>query len=153
MTKLIRIMMLAILAVGFTTVASAQERATLDQAKAMVKKARAYLDKVGPEKAYAEFSNPKGQFVDREIYIYVYDKNLNNLAHGGNQRLIGKNLADLRDTDGVYVNKGLLEVAQKGGGTFKFKFLNPATHAIEVKTGYAEMDGDVMIGSGVYAAQ
>jgi cytochrome c len=153
MTKLIRTMMLAIFAVGFVTTACAQERATLEQAKAMVKKARAYIQKVGPEKAYAEISNPKGQFVDREIYIYVYDKNLNNLAHGGNQRLIGKNLADLRDTDGVYLNKGLLEVAQKGGGTFKFRFLNPATKTIEVKTGYAEMEGDVMVGSGVYAAQ
>ena len=153
MNKLIRTLMLAMLAVGFTGAACAQDRATIDQAKAMVKKARAYMQKVGAEKAYAEISNPKGQFVDREIYIYVYDKSLNNLAHGGNQKLIGKNLADLRDTDGVYLNKGLLEVAQKGGGTFKFKFLNPATKTIEVKTGYAEMEGDVMVGSGVYAAQ
>jgi signal transduction histidine kinase len=153
MTKLIRAMLLAILAVGFTAAASAQQRATLDEAKAMVKKARAYIREVGAEKAYAEISNPKGRFVDRELYIYVYDKSLNNLAHGGNQRLVGKNLADLRDTDGVYINKGLLEAAQKGGGVFKFKFLNPATKTIEVKTGYAEMEGDVMVGSGVYAPQ
>ena len=153
MTKLIKTLLATVLALGFMTAGYAQERATLDQAKAMVKKARAYIKQVGPEKAYAEISNPKGQFVDREIYIYVYDKQLNNLAHGGNQKLIGKNLADLRDTDGVYLNKGLLEVAQKGGGTFKFKFLNPATKTIEVKTGYAEMEGDVMVGSGVYAAQ
>jgi cytochrome c len=153
MTKLIRAVLLAMLAVGFVGTASAEERATLEQAKAMVKKARAYIREVGAEKAYAEISNPKGRFVDREIYIYVYDKSLNNLAHGGNQRLIGKNLADLRDTDGVYINKGLLDVAQKGGGTFKFRFLNPANKVIEVKTGYAEMEGDVMVGSGIYAAQ
>lgn len=153
MKNLIRATLLAALAVGFVAPAAAEERATLDQAKAMVKKARAYIREVGAEKAYAEISNPKGRFVDREIYVYVYDKNLNNLAHGGNQRLIGKNLADLRDTDGVYVNKGLLEAAQKGGGTFRFKFLNPATKTIEVKTGYAEMEGDVMVGSGVYAPQ
>jgi cytochrome c len=153
MKHLIRNIMLAALAAGFMSTGFAQERATIDQAKAMVKKARAYIKEVGAEKAYAEISNPKGRFVDREIYIYVYDKSLNNLAHGGNQKLIGKNLADLRDTDGVYLNKGLLDVAQKGGGTFKFKFLNPANKMIEVKTGYAEMEGDVMVGSGVYAAQ
>jgi cytochrome c len=153
MRKLIKAILLATLAAGFMASAGAETRATLDEAKAMVKKARAYIREVGTEKAYAEISNPKGRFVDRELYIYVYDKSLNNLAHGGNQRLIGKNLADLRDTDGVYINKGLLEVAQKGGGTFKFKFLNPATKAIEVKTGYAEMEGDVMVGSGVYTAQ
>ena len=153
MTKLIRAMMLAMLAIGFVATASAESRASLDEAKAMVKKARAHIREVGAEKAYAEISNPKGRFVDRELYIYVYDKSLNNLAHGGNQRLIGKNLNELRDTDGVYINRGLLEVAQKGGGTFKFKFLNPATKTIEVKTGYAEMEGEVMVGSGVYAAQ
>jgi cytochrome c len=151
MTKSIKAMLLAILAAGFMAGAAAEPRASLDEAKNLVKKARAYIREVGPEKAYAEISNPKGRFVDRELYIYVYDKSLNNLAHGGNQRLIGKNLADLRDTDGVLINKGLLEVAQKGGGTFKFKFLNPATKTIEVKTGYAEMEGDVMVGSGVYA--
>jgi signal transduction histidine kinase len=151
MKSLFKGMLLALLATGFVATAAAEERATLDQAQALVKKARAYIREVGPEKAYAEISNPKGRFVDRELYIYVYDKQLNNLAHGGNQKLIGKNLADLRDTDGVYVNKGLLEVAQKGGGTFKFKFLNPATKTIEVKTGYAEMEGEVMVGSGIYA--
>ncbi|HEX2546408.1 MAG TPA: cache domain-containing protein [Ramlibacter sp.] len=153
MTKWIKGALLALAAVGFMAGAQAQTRASLDEARAMVKKARAYIREVGPEKAYAEISNPKGRFVDRELYIYVYDKNLNNLAHGGNQKLVGKNLADLRDTDGVQINKGLLEAAQKGGGTFKFKFLNPATKSIEVKTGYAEMEGDVMVGSGVYAAQ
>jgi cytochrome c len=153
MTKLIRAILVALLAVGFAATSQAQGRASLDEAKAMVKKARAHIREVGADKAYAEISNPKGRFVDRELYIYVYDKGLTNLAHGGNQKLIGKNLADLRDTDGVYINKGLLEAAQKGGGTFKFKFLNPATKTIEVKTGYAEMEGDVMVGSGVYAAQ
>lgn len=151
MTHWIKALLLATLAMGFMTTASAQQRATLDEAKALVKKARAYIREVGPEKAYAEISNPKGRFVDRELYIYVYDGKLNNLAHGGNPRLVGKNLADLRDTDGVYVNRGLLEAAQKGGGTFKFKFLNPATKSIEAKTGYAEMEGDVMVGSGIYA--
>ena len=152
MTKHLRTVLLALLAVGFTGAASAGQP-TLDEAKAMVKKARAYIREVGPDKAYAEISNPKGRFVDGEVYVYVYDKNLVNLAHGGNQKLIGKELADLRDTDGVYVNRGLLAAAQKGGGTFKFKFLNPASHKIELKTGYAEMEGDVMVGSGVYEPQ
>lgn len=145
--------MMALAALLITSTASAAaERATLEEAKAMVKKAREYIRKNGREKAFAEIDKRDGMFVDREIYIYVYDKDLKNLAHGGNQRLIGKNLAEMRDPDGKFVNKGLLEAAQKGGATFTFKFLNPATNKIETKTGYAEMEGDIMVGSGVYTS-
>jgi cytochrome c len=149
-------MMLAVTSIVFTAAplpVAAAERTTLEDAKALVKKAREYLRKNGREKAFAEFDKRDGLFVDRDLYIYVYDKNLKNLAHGGNAKLIGKDLADMRDPDGLYVNKGLLEAAQKGGGTFKFKFFNPASGKIEVKTGYAEMEGDLMVGSGVYVAQ
>jgi signal transduction histidine kinase len=145
--------MMAIAAIMITSpVYAASDRATLEEAKAMVKKAREYIRKNGREKAFAEIDKRDGMFVDRDIYIYVYDKSLKNLAHGGNSRLIGKNLAEMRDPDGKYVNKGLLEAAEKGGGTFTFKFLNPATNRIETKTGYAEMEGDLMVGSGVYTA-
>jgi cytochrome c len=150
MKKLVRSALFALLAVGFNAAAFAAERGNLDDAIAMVKKAKAYIKANGNEKAYTEISNPKGQFVDRDIYIYVYDKNLKNLAHGGNQRLIGKDLGEMKDVDGKYFNRGLLEAAQKGGGTYTFKFLNPATKDIEQKTGYAEMAGDVMVGSGAY---
>jgi cytochrome c len=150
MKKLFKSIILGLLAASLSAPTFANERGTLNDAIAMVKKAKAYLLANGNEKAYAEFSNPKGQFVDRDIYIYVYDKNLKNLAHGGNQRLIGKELGEMKDVDGKYFNRGLLEAAQKGGGTYSFKFLNPANKEIEQKTGYAEMVGDVMVGSGAY---
>lgn len=146
--------LLAVTAGAFiSTGAFAQERGTLDDAKAMVQKAKAFIKENGNEKAYAAISDPKGAFVKGDIYVYVYDKSGKNLAHGGNQRLIGKDLIDLKDPEGTFVNRGLLDVAQKGGGTFTFKFMNPATKAIESKTGYAEMVGDVMVGSGAYAAK
>ncbi len=150
MRRLVAATLSIVAALVIATPALAGERGTLEEAKAMVKKARAYIRAHGREKAFAEISNRNGQFVKGDIYVYVYDKNLKNLAHGGNPRLIGKDLADLRDPDGKYVNRGLLEAAMKGGGTFTFKFLNPATNQIETKIGYAEMEGDLMVGSGVY---
>jgi len=150
--KTIAVMMMAAAAFLSTTgdAIAQSSRANLEEAKVLVKKAREYIRKNGQEKAFAEINKRDGMFVDRDMYIYVYDKNLKNLAHGGNSKLIGKDLADLRDPDGKYVNKGLLDVAQKGGGTYTFKFFNPASGKIEEKIGYAEMEGDVMVGSGVY---
>lgn len=153
MKRIATISMMALAALVMTASSyAASSHATLEEAKAMVKKAREYIRKNGREKAFAEIDRRDGMFVDRDIYIYVYDKSLKNLAHGGNARLIGKNLAEMRDPDGRYVNKGLLEAAEKGGGTYTFKFLNPANNRIETKTGYAEMEGDIMVGSGVYTS-
>jgi signal transduction histidine kinase len=151
--KRFKAMMLAILAMGLCATAVAAERGSLDDAKAMVKKARAYIREQGADKAFAEISDQKGKFIDRDIYVFVYDKAGVSLAHGGNPKLVGKNLVDLRDTDGVYFIKGMLDVAQKGPGTLKYRWVNPVTKAVEPKVGYVEMEGNVMVGSGVYAGQ
>jgi signal transduction histidine kinase len=145
--------LMAAMAIVVAAPAAAAQRATLEEAKVLVKKAREYIRKNGREKAFAEIDKRDGMFVDRELYIYVYDKNLKNLAHGGNPKLIGKDLSQLRDPDGNFVNQGLLKAAMNGGGTYTFKFLNPNNGKIEKKTGYAEMEGDIMVGSGVYAEQ
>lgn len=153
MKKLLAMSLMAVMAIVVAAPAAAAQRATLEEAKALVKKAREYIRKNGRDKAFAEIDKRDGMFVDRELYIYVYDKNLKNLAHGGNPKLIGKDLSQLRDPDGNFVNQGLLKAAMNGGGTYTFKFLNPNNGKIEKKTGYAEMEGDIMVGSGVYAEQ
>lgn len=149
MNQLMRAVLFGIV-VGVAQVAGAADRATLEEAKAMVRKARAYIREVGPEKAFAEISNPRGRFVDRELYVFVNDRKGVNLAHGGNPRLIGKDLMELRDTDGVYMTRQFFVVAAKGGGTVDYKFLNPATKTIEAKTAYVEMEGDYLVGSGIF---
>lgn len=153
MKRLLAMSLMAVMAIVVAAPAAAAQRATLEEAKALVKKAREYIRKNGRDKAFAEIDKRDGMFVDRELYIYVYDKNLKNLAHGGNPKLIGKDLSQLRDPDGNFVNQGLLKAAMNGGGTYTFKFLNPNNGKIEKKTGYAEMEGDIMVGSGVYAEQ
>jgi len=42
---------------------------TKDEAVAMVKKAVGTIKNEGPDKAYAEIDDPKGPFVNRDLYI------------------------------------------------------------------------------------
>jgi len=122
-----------------------------DEAKALVKKAAAFLKENGNEKAFAEISNQHGKFVKGELYVFVFDPKGVMLAHGANAKLIGKNLYDLKDPDGTYITRDILNVAKKGGGwTPKYKFTNPTSKKIETKTTYAELVGDLTIGCGVY---
>ena len=79
---------------GFSVLIAA-EKGTTAEAESMVKKAVAYYKANGKDKSFAEFSNPKGQFVDRDLYIFVYDLTGKCVAHGANQKMIGIDLISL----------------------------------------------------------
>jgi cytochrome c len=132
----------------------ASEKGTADEAVALVKKAAAYLSANGKEKAFAEFNNPAGQFVNKDLYVFVYSMNGDgiNLAHGANSKMIGKNLLELKDVDGIYIVKEFYKTAngKSGKGWVDYKWSNPVTKAFEAKTSYIEKVGDVMIGCGIY---
>jgi cytochrome c len=129
----------------------AAENGTAAEAQAMVKKAADYMKANGKEKAFAEFSNPKGQFKDRDLYIMVYDMNGVNMAHGANPKLIGKSLIDLKDADGTQIIRSFIDVGKtKGKGWVDYKWPNPVSKAIEAKSTYIEKHEDVLIGSGIY---
>jgi hypothetical protein len=121
------------------------------EAKALVKKAVDYMKANGKEKAFAEFSNPKGKFVNGDLYIFVYDMNGKCVAHGFNQKMIGKDLKEMKDPDGKFYVKERIEIAKtKGSGWQDYKFTNPTSKKLESKTAYIEKYEDVIVGCGAY---
>lgn len=148
MKKFVSLMVVGMVMLWALGVACAGDK---DDAKALVKKAAAFLKENGKEKAFAEISNPHGKFVKGELYVFVFDPKGVMLAHGANAKLIGKNLYDLKDPDGVYFTRDILAVAKKGGGwTPKYKFTNPATKKIANKVTYGEPVGELTVACGVY---
>jgi signal transduction histidine kinase len=135
----------------FAGVVFAAENAKPAEAEALVKKAIAYVEANGKDKAFAEFDNQNGQFVKGELYLYVYDMNGKCLAHGANKQMIGLNLIGAKDPDGKQFISELVEMAKTNGkGWVDFKFMNPVTKQVQAKSGYVEKYNDIMIGSGVY---
>jgi signal transduction histidine kinase len=131
--------------------AFAAEKGTPAEAEAMVKKAVAYIKANGKDKAFAEFSNPKGKFIDRDLYIFVNDLNGVSLAHGFNPKMIGKSLIDMKDADGKpYVRERIEMIKAKGKGWQDYKFTNPLTKRIENKTTYNERVDDYIVSCGAY---
>ncbi len=121
------------------------------QAKAMVEKAIAYYKANGRDGSLAEISNSKGRFVKDDLYVFVYDMKGKCVAHGFNQKLVGIDLADMRDPDGTYYVKERIEIVKaKGKGWQDYKFSNPVTKKIEHKTAYVEKAGDLIFGCGAY---
>ena len=124
---------------------------TKEEATAMVKKAVSLIKANGNDKAFAEFNNPKGPFVDRDLYIAVYDMTGKCLSHGANPKMIGRDLIDNKDVDGKEFVKERVEMMKKQpSGWQEYKFRNPTTNQIEPKLMYIERVNDLIVGCGIY---
>ena len=126
--------------------------ATKDEAIAMVKKGIAFIKANGGEKGYAEVSNKTGQFKDRDLYLVVYGLDGKCLAHGANEKQIGKELIDLTDVDGKYFIKDRVGLARSKPAGFwqEYKFTNPVSKKVEPKAMYCEKLGETAVCGGVY---
>src|SRR5512145_424786 len=98
--KKVLALVMAVLFVASVGVATAQDKGTAAEAQAMVKKAVAYMKEVGKEKALAEFNNPKGMFISKDLYVWATGMDGTNLSHPYTPALIGKNMYNLKDADG-----------------------------------------------------
>jgi cytochrome c len=131
--------------------AQAETKRTPDEASALVKKAVAFYKANGKAKALAEYNNPKGQFVDKDLYIFAIDMSGTTLANGVNPKLIGKNTLELKDASGKAFIKEFLELGKtKGSGWVDYMWNNPNSQKMEAKTSYVEKVDDIILGCGIY---
>jgi cytochrome c len=153
MSKHIRHLAIATLAAfSFSAHVAAKEgNATADEASSMVKKGVAFIKANGKEKGYAEVSKKGSQFSDRDLYLVVYGLDGTVHAHGANEKMIGKNLIELKDVDGKAFVKERVELAQSKGTFWQdYKFTNPLTKKIEPKSMYCEKLDDAVVCGGIY---
>jgi signal transduction histidine kinase len=147
----IRHLVAAGLSAAIATATHADNNATPAEATAMVKKGIAFIKKEGRDKGYAEISNKSGQFTDRDLYLVVYGLDGVVRAHGANEKMIGKNLIELKDVDGKPFVKERVELAQSKGTFWQdYKFTNPVSKKIEPKQMYCEKLEDAVVCGGVY---
>ena len=149
MKSLVLAAALAAAALGST--AALASNATADEATAMVKKGVAFIKANGADKGYAEVTSKTSQFKDRDLYLVVYGLDGVVRAHGANEKMVGKNLIELKDVDGKPFVKERVELA-KAKGTFwqDYKFTNPVSKKIETKSMYCEKLDDTVVCGGVY---
>jgi signal transduction histidine kinase len=132
---------LAALALSLSAPAFAQERATTKEAERMVHSAIAFQQKEGKEKAYAAFSDPKGVFSYRDLYIGVVSLDGHMLVNPHNKARIGKRFLDMPQE--AFAQK-FKQVIQQGKGWVEWEYVNPVNGKVEPKVAYAEViDGAI----------
>ncbi|HLO76671.1 MAG TPA: cache domain-containing protein [Magnetospirillum sp.] len=146
---LMRSVMLAVFFTGLAaTAASAVEYGSRDEAKAMAENAAKFFAANGQDKSFAAINDGTDGFKDRDLYVFVYDDTGTCVAHGANKALIGKNLLEIRDSDGKALIREI--VAVKTTAWVDFKWQNPQTKAIEQKHAYVVRSGPYTFGVGAY---
>jgi cytochrome c len=125
---------------------------TKEDAIAMVKRVQDKFRKDGPEATFAAVTDKTTrEFHDRDLYPFIYDLSGTIVASGGHTALIGKNLATLKDANGRYFVREMFEVAQgSDSGWVNYKFPNPFTGAVQLKSTYVEQMGNYLVGVGIW---
>jgi cytochrome c len=135
----------------FACAAAAADGAGKDDAVAMVKKATAFIREQGPDKAYPEITNKAGRFIDRDLYVVVYQLDGKVLAHGSNEKFVGKDMIEAQDVDGKLYVKERVELASKQSSFWQdYKFVNPVSKKVEPKQMYCEKLDNTAVCAGIY---
>ena len=134
-----------------TSAQAADGGATPEQAVAMVKKGVAYIKANGKQKGYAEITSKAGQFRHEDLYLVVYGLDGVVHAHGANEKMVGRNLIELKDVDGKAFVKERVELGKSKPSFWQdYKFTNPENKKVEPKSMYCERLEETVVCGGIY---
>jgi signal transduction histidine kinase len=142
-------------AVALTTrTAHAAEPATPEQAKALAERAAAHFKDVGPDKAIADFNDGSAGYVDRELFVVVYDPDHKIKGSYGIPALRDKDATLLKDVEGREFGKDIIALAKtQGSGWVEYRMTNPATHKVALKKSWViGLSGDYILFVGAFGS-
>jgi cytochrome c len=144
-----RVLTFGAVALAVAVGAVAGEKGTPAEAKAMLDKAVAKVEKDGAEKAVAAFNDPAGGFRDRDLYVFCMDSSHKIVAHP-EASMRGTDVATLKDSKGKPFGQDMIAAAKKGGGSVEYMWKNPVSGKEEEKVSYLKKAGDLNCGVGAY---
>jgi len=143
------VLFLALAAAAF---ASDPIHGTIDEAKAMLLKAIAHYQSAGRKQALADFTAKKPPFEDRDLYVVCIDADHRLIANGAFPEAVGTSGDTLVDVDGKGVATAAWEVVRsKGENAVRYRWINPRTRNLELKTAFFAKVGDDVCGVGGYS--
>lgn len=107
--------------------------------------------------AFPSFRDPRGRFMAKDAYIFVIDPTGIDLVNPAFPNLEGRNILDVKDTEGKNPIREMLKLAQeKGSGWVNYMWPKPGESVSTQKSAYIRKTkvGDkwLVVGCGVYLA-
>ncbi len=148
------LMVLAGMMLSFTLAADEQAaeepRGTAEEAQALVAKAIAYYDDTNAETAFAAFNNREGEFVDHDLYIFVYGPDRTIVSHGADVNLIGTPVDTLIDISGKPFGAAIQDEATEDGVWVDYTWYNPVDRELHPKSSWIVLHDGFRFGAGIY---
>lgn len=123
------------------------------EVKELVIQANEYCENNGLDECIKVFNNKDPRFTKGELYIFVSKFSGDTLAHGGNTKLVGKNLLNVKSPSGIYPTLEFVKIATgSGSGWVEYKWSHPISKNIADKKAFITRfkNEDIFIGSGYY---
>ncbi len=123
-----------------------------DEARQMVFDAMVQIGKLGMHQAISLFQNPKGPFIYKDLYIFIFDRQGIYAACGANLEVVGSHLRTLvGDASEQLVSDAWARCDEQGGGWISYSMPNPLTGRMQNKVSYiVPIDQEYLIGCGCY---
>lgn len=126
------------------------QHGTAEEAQALVAKAIAYYDDTNMETAFAAFNNREGEFVDRDLYIFVYGPERTVVSHGADVKLIGTPVDTLFDIHGKPFGTAIMDSATEEGVWTDYTWFNPVNRELHAKSSWIVRHDGYVFGAGIY---
>ena len=121
-----------------------------DEALQMVKRAQAHVEQCGREAAFADFHKADAGFIDRDLYVFCFDRQGNYVVCGAKPSNVGEHYAVTPGLDAHFMSN-IWKAADAGGGWVTYEVINPLTKAVMPKESYVvALDHHTLLGCGVY---
>ena len=126
-------------------------QASADEAHAMVVRALGHIGAVGREQAFADFHDAAGPFIDRDLYVFVVDRNGLFTVFGANPQLVGQPASAIPGLEPTTFLERAWAAADSGGGWIQYEVQSPGTRVVAAKESFILPLGQAeLIGCGAY---
>jgi len=125
---------------------------TADQARQLVFDAMAHIRNVGYAQAVRDFHDPQAGFIDRDMYIFIFDRAGFYIVHGSMPEKDGSDLRVIAGLDAQKLVDDAWDVCDRErGGWVNYTITNPVTRDVQAKASYVvPLDEDRLLGCGCY---
>jgi signal transduction histidine kinase len=122
-----------------------------EEAIALVERAIAHRRRSASRDGFLrDLTDTAQRFFDRDMYVFVLDRNGAYLAFGGNAAKVGTRVQDIAGIDGQGLLDSIFLQASREPGWVEYDISNPATGRVQTKMSYVAIVDDLALGCGVY---
>jgi methyl-accepting chemotaxis protein len=122
-----------------------------DEARALTVAALERVRALGLEAAKAELRDRNGRFLDRDLYVFVLDREGRYIVHGAKPEMDGRHAQILVGAHGEAFVTDVWRAADEGGGWAEYMMVDTRTGLTHPKESFVlPIDSEFLIGCGVY---